>query len=87
LSRATAMILCWQRCDKTFSFGKSYWGLPVGTTHIIIGAVSAIHGDIPAAKLEEEKGQGIECHGWERGGVVAISPGCSYFIDQGPKAA
>jgi hypothetical protein len=40
----------------------------LGTTHIIIVAVTAKHSDASAAKLQDEKGQWIErCHGcrWE----------------------
>ncbi len=37
----------------------------MGTTHIIIGATIAEHGNVPAATLEDEKGQGIKCHGCE----------------------
>jgi hypothetical protein len=34
------------------------------TTHIIIGATVAKHGDAStAAKLDDKKGQGTECHG------------------------
>lgn len=47
----------------------------VGVTDIIVGAVVAKHGDTPAAKLENEKGQRIECHGREISWrVVAVSP-------------
>ena len=38
-------------------------GTCVVITHIVIGAVVAGHGDAPAAKLQDEKGQGIEWHG------------------------
>ena len=33
------------------------------TTHIVIGAKVAKYGNAPATKLEDEKGQRIECHG------------------------
>jgi hypothetical protein len=51
---------------------KSDWGLPVGTTHIIVEAGLANHGDAPTTKFQDEKGQGIECHGWGRGGVFTL---------------
>ena len=60
---ATAMTFCWQRGtvrmirvrEKLESDGDC-------TTHIIIRALAAKHGDTPTAKLQDEKGQGIECH-------------------------
>jgi len=48
----------------------------LGTTHIIVGTTVAKDGDASAAKLEDEKGQGMECHGMERKGdfVAFFSP-------------
>ena len=66
LRRATATRLCWPQCDQKMAFGKENGRVPAVTTHIIIGAVVAENGDAPTAKLQDENGQGIECHGWER---------------------
>jgi hypothetical protein len=52
----------------------------VGTTHIIIGATVAKDGDASAAKLEDEKGRGIEYHGRSRRCRFLTSS--LYFITQ-----
>jgi hypothetical protein len=78
LRRATAMTFCWQRGmirvrEKLESDGDCRRRGDAVTTHIIIKTLAAKHGDTPTAKLQDEKGQGIECHGWERRRVISPS--------------
>ena len=50
--------------NQKMDHGKVTRGPPVGKTHIIIETLVAKHSDAAPAKLQDEKGQGIEIHGW-----------------------
>ena len=60
--------------NQKMDHGKVTRGPPVGKTHIIIETLVAKHSDAAPAKLQDEKGQGIEIHGWgERPGNLDLS--------------
>ncbi|SRR6266478_7979780 len=61
-------LLQWNASQKTGAWGKASRdcrGDNSHHSHIIIGAIIAKHGDVPAANLEDKKGKGIQCHGCE----------------------
>jgi len=55
------------RCDPSQMCGQSDSVPGMMMTHFITKALIAKHGDAPAAKLEDEKGQRIEGHDGGKG--------------------